>query len=220
MSFDVDVSNSANDYATVSNSSLTAVDLSSKEDTGSVEFWIYLPSNNAITSLDVQWGSSAANYWYDSVSSNYDGHSLETGWNYISVDWSTASENGSPDASAVDFLLVRVNYSATMTDNTLFLLNGFRWVDDDESVNYTSTVLNVMKQEGHANIDWQPFIIQFLCANPFGYSTHEDQVLTRDTLSSATKTLNVTFEGSYRPDPGQWSSPPAWRALRPAAKVC
>jgi len=37
-SFDVDVSGSANNYATVSNSSVTSLDLSDEEDSGNVEF--------------------------------------------------------------------------------------------------------------------------------------------------------------------------------------
>jgi len=201
-SFDVDVSGSANNYATVSNSSVTSLDLSDEEDSGNVEFWIFIPDSTFIEYLQLRWGSGASDYWYeDEIRTNYEGKNLETGWNYISVYWPTAETTGSPDSSAIDYLLLRVNYSASQTDDSGFLLNGFRWIDEDDLENYTATVEVLDMQEGHFNVDWQPFTVSFLCNDPFAYGSHDLQVLERDTITSAVAEDVMNLSGSYGPAP-------------------
>lgn len=202
LSFDLDVSGSAEDYATVSNASLTAVDLSAVEDTGNIEFWIYIPNNTNITSLDFRWGSDASNYWEQTgITTNYEGKLLENGWNYVSIYWPTATQVLSPSASAVDYLFVRLNYTSSQQDMTGILLNGFRWVDEDQTVNYTAIVESVNKEEGHYHKDFQPFAVNFLCTAGMALATQSETAETRDSVSSATKTMNVTFYGSYDPEP-------------------
>jgi hypothetical protein len=202
ISFDVDVSASANDYATVSNSSISPVDLSAVSESGSVEFWVFLPDITHITSLDFRWGADATNYWYqNTITTNYEGRPLEPGWNYISVYWPTASESGVPTAAAISYLFTRVNYTASMIDTTGILINGFAWMDEDNCENYTATVETVDMEEEPGNIDWQPFTVSMLCNNPFAYSTHDSVALERDTQTSVSKAIDITLEGSFAPSP-------------------
>jgi len=122
--FDIDVSQSVNDYAAIVNSDLTAVDLSRQEDIGTLFIWVYLPEVTNITNVTARWGSSSTDYWSNSTTEQYNGNSFAVGWNRVGVAWSGASETGTPDSSAVDYLYVQISYGAAQTD-----ANNFR-VDD------------------------------------------------------------------------------------------
>jgi hypothetical protein len=203
LSFDVDVSASANNYATIANSSATAVNLSAVEETGNFEFWIYIPDKTYITSLDFTIGSDNSNYWgQDGITTTYDQKGFENGWNYISVYWPTMNYKvGSPVSSAIDYLYFRINYNSSMVDTTGFLVSGLAWVDEENIENYTATVESLKMGEIHSNIEWQPFNVSFLCNDPFSYSTVEFAALDRETLTSASKSVNLEFDGTYSPSP-------------------
>lgn len=120
VAFDVDVSQSLNNYAAIVNTTSNSLDLSDYEDKGSVFAWVYLPDVTYISSVTLRWGSSSSNYWEGTETTSFNGNSLLNGWNRIGTSWSGATETGSPDSSAVDYLYVRVTYSASQTDDTDF----------------------------------------------------------------------------------------------------
>lgn len=116
--FDIDVSQSANNYAVISVSDMDAKDLSDYNGLGRIQFWIYLPSVDNFTSIEVMWGSDSSNYWSASATSQADGTSLRAGWNYIEVDWANATQTGTVDNENIDYLAVKLNYTSSYTDQT------------------------------------------------------------------------------------------------------
>lgn len=121
--FNIDVSASANDYATITLSEFDDVDLGDYEDIGKIRLWVYLPIATSIDSFTLRWGNDSSNYWeLASVTTNAIGQSFENGWNRIEFAWdsSSVSETGTPTASTTDWLQLVVNHSLSAD------LNGVR----------------------------------------------------------------------------------------------
>jgi len=103
----------------IQNSTFQAVDLSDHEDTSAIFLAIYIPPEataSNLTSVQLRWGSSDSAYWSKSVTAAHDATAFQNGWNILRFDWASASETGSPDSSAVDFLRVTFTTSATIAD--------------------------------------------------------------------------------------------------------
>lgn len=118
LNFDIDVSQSANDRATIKNTALSTKNLSDYEDLGSLFLWIYLPDTTNINSVSLYWGSDSFNYWNESVTTDYAGESFADGWNRLQFEWSQASQAGSPDVTAIDFIQININYAGGQADDT------------------------------------------------------------------------------------------------------
>lgn len=122
VSFDVDVSQSVNNHSVVSNSTLTAVDLSDYENKSRVFMWVYIPTVTYVTGMTLRWGSSDSAYWEASATTQYSGLALVSGWNRISFAWPSTS-TGSPSSSAVDFIYFQLTYSASQADMSGVLID-------------------------------------------------------------------------------------------------
>jgi hypothetical protein len=123
--FNVDVSKSVNDKATIkSTSAITPSDLTAYDDLAYYFLWVYIPDAVDITSVDLVWGTDSSNYWTDTATTDTYGLSLSNGWNLLEFDWSASSMIGSPDASTVSYYEMSINYSGTQVDDT-----GFRFDD-------------------------------------------------------------------------------------------
>lgn len=138
LNFDVDVSQSANNYSVVYLPNASVSDLSSLEDLGSFIYWIYIPENLYTSSLTLTWGSDTAttpsaksNYWSATVTTDINGNALADGWNEIKVDWADATATGTPDSSEVQYYEFRVTYTASQTDDTDYRLDYFRVVQPE-----------------------------------------------------------------------------------------
>jgi hypothetical protein len=125
--FNIDVSQSASDYAEIYNSGLNAVDLSgdSVVGIGTLTCMVWLPSSTAFTGFTVRWGSSASVYYESTVTTQLDGAAFKQGWNTLGFSWATATTTGTPTDSAIDYLLFRATYAATMTDQTGLRVDAF-----------------------------------------------------------------------------------------------
>ena len=106
LNFDVNVTTTT---GYVENSDFDAVDLSDDEDVGSMFLWLFVPDKTAFTSVDLRWGSSSSAYWNKTATTAQDG-AFQTGWNLVRFDWNGATETGSPDSTAVDYLRVTITY--------------------------------------------------------------------------------------------------------------
>ena len=95
---------------TLTNSTFTAIDLSDHEDESSLFLWVFLPDSSVVTSFSLRWGSSAADYWSDSATTQHIG-AFVNGWNLLRFDWNGATETGTPSASAVDYLQLSITYN-------------------------------------------------------------------------------------------------------------
>src|SRR3990167_134898 len=96
----------------IQNTTMTAVDLSTLEDQGSIFIWVYTPV--AITAATLNWGDDlTGNYWADTITSPQNG-SFQIGWNLLRFDWNGATETGSPDSSEVVALKLSMTYDGNV----------------------------------------------------------------------------------------------------------
>jgi len=124
--FDVDVSQSGNNRATIQNTDLTDKDLSSFEDLGSFLFRTYLPDVTYFSSITFYIGSDASNYWSGTVTTDYNGNAWAAGWNRVKVVWSAMTATGTPDASAITYIRFDFNYTGSQTDDTDFRIDDLK----------------------------------------------------------------------------------------------
>lgn len=131
VSFDADVSQSANNRVTIYNSDFTAVDLSTYRSTGIIRMWLYIPevtddTSQYVTSVELRWGSSDSAYWSQTVARPANQAIFTDRWNLLEFNWRDATETGTVDETAIDYLLVTVNYSASQADDVGFRINDIR----------------------------------------------------------------------------------------------
>lgn len=95
-------SQDASGTGTLTNTTMTAMDLTDYEDVSVLFMWVYNEANLP-TSYAMRWGSDVtANYWSNTVTAQWDGSAFQEGWNLIGFDWQTATQTGSPDVTEVD----------------------------------------------------------------------------------------------------------------------
>lgn len=107
--FDVD---GATGNAFIENSTLNPVDITPKDDEGVLFAWMFMPTTPGpvVTDVTLRWGSSTGDYWTQTTTIRQDGLQFETGWNLLKFEWQSATQVGTPDASAIDFLRLEFNY--------------------------------------------------------------------------------------------------------------
>ena len=126
LNFDVDVSQSANNRATIINSTITSKDLSTLTDIGSFVFDAYIPDVTNYSSFTLYWGSDSSNYYSATVTADIDNASFSNGWNTIKVNWADATKTSSPDDTAIAYYRIDFNYTGSQADDTDFRLDDFR----------------------------------------------------------------------------------------------
>jgi len=100
-----------------------SVDLETIEDFGSLFMWTYFPDADVINSLVIDFGQSQAAKWSKTITSQQAQLEFKDGWNLTRADWNNMTETGTPDASAITYLRVTVNYDVGTAQNAL-VYNG------------------------------------------------------------------------------------------------
>ena len=131
VAFDADVSQSANNKLVIYNSDMTAVDVSDYSDQGVIRMWLYIPdvtddTSIYVSSVELRWGSDSSNYWARTVAKPVDNFMFQDRWNLLEFQWKDATETGTVDESAIDYLQVTVNYSASQADDAGFRINDIK----------------------------------------------------------------------------------------------
>ena len=89
------------------------VDLSTIEDIGALFHWLNFPNKSRLTNIKFRWGNDASNYWEYTITSPHDRDSFESAvWTLQAAHWVDAAETGSPDATAVNWIEIELNYTA------------------------------------------------------------------------------------------------------------
>lgn len=129
VSFNIDVSNSGNDYATLTNASIWTVDISGAK--WYLAFWLYVPAafNTNLTDVKVRLWSDSSNYYEWTLATL-----TEADNNFIKLNYSDWSETGTVNDASIDYFRLQVTYSASYTDKT--------WVLIDSIYSYSSTSTN------------------------------------------------------------------------------
>lgn len=139
LSFDVDVSQSGNNRATIYNDDLNDEDLSDDKDLSVWLLDVKFPDVTYISSVTFYWGSSSTDYYSVTQTTNYDGSSFIADWNTLKFTWLGATVTGTPDDDAINYIRIDVNYGASQADATSFKLDNLRLVRPETlTLHYTS----------------------------------------------------------------------------------
>jgi len=98
---------------TLTNSTMTAIDCSDEEKVGAIFIPVYIPTPGAVTSIALNFGNDASNYWTNTVTAASDATEFKTGWNLLRFNWDSATKTGTVNATTIDYLKVDVNYNGT-----------------------------------------------------------------------------------------------------------
>jgi len=101
--------------ASLTNSTFNQVDLSDHEDISTLFLWVFVPDADNLTSVKLTWGSSSTATWDVTATTQHNSIAFKDGWNLVSFDWASATETGSPDASAIDY--AKIDIAHTGADN-------------------------------------------------------------------------------------------------------
>jgi len=132
LKFNIDVSQSANNYAEIYTSTVFTTSIDGSDIEGYGHFRLSLGLHNVsaanlalISSVTFVWGSddsatpaTKANYWSRTVTTPADGGDWQNTWNRVNFDWAGATETGSPDSSDLEYFEVRVTYTSGLTDSS------------------------------------------------------------------------------------------------------
>lgn len=99
------------------NASLSTQDLSETENEGAFFLWVYLPSPSLITNVILRWGESATLFWSDTVTTQQNGSTFQTGWNLLRFDWDGASKTGLPNSANIKYTRITITYDGTADTN-------------------------------------------------------------------------------------------------------
>jgi len=124
--FDIDVSQSTNNYAEISVDDMSAIDLSDIDKNSAHLIEVYIPDATYISSVILRWGSSSGAYFTKTETTQADGRAIQSGWNTFKLEWDDASQVSSPDNEAINYGLFRIAYSASQGDMKGIRINYWR----------------------------------------------------------------------------------------------
>lgn len=114
--FDIIAAQTVSNFAQLSNSTMSAVNVSAAiRGKSSVFLDTYFPTSSAYTSITLRFGSSAANYFTKTITAPFIG-SFKQYWNTLAFDFQTATQVGTPDLTALNYLNYRMDYAGSLTD--------------------------------------------------------------------------------------------------------
>ena len=127
VSFNVDVSGSSNNKATITNPDMTPVTLSDSIENGGLIMWVYFPTVVYMKSLEVKFGLDSSNYY---AAKQYEvdvqGMKYSAGWNRIFLQTKNKQTIGEPTTS-IGYLQVTVEFDSGQTDFTSFLVDNIQF---------------------------------------------------------------------------------------------
>ena len=153
----------------IENSTLNAVDLTSHVNVSTLFMWVYMPSGSAITSVNLRWGSSSANYYNYTATATQQGTAFVNGWNLLAFPWVSATKVGTPVNTSYTYSRVTVAYNST-------LQTGFK-VD-----NITSTLGHIFEIQYYS---------KYMFRNP---TTNAFQETVVDAATDSSTIINLDTE--------------------------
>lgn len=111
----------------IQNTDMEAVDMTDEDEVADVFVWMYFGDVSNLNSISAKWGNDLTTKYWTSVAqtSQADGTAFRSGWNLLKFPWSTATETGTVDPTAIDsFSLILTDVDAAITnirvDNIVF----------------------------------------------------------------------------------------------------
>jgi len=157
VSFTIDVSNSTSNKATLTNSTMASVDISSYllNDSGII-LWAYLTDASEIKSFEVKFGSDSSNYYaVKSYGTNVQGINYTDGWNRIFIPTTNRQTVGSPDTTAIDYLQVNIQFDSSETDQSSCRIDNIQIVDKFIQYLYGNTAIDLSADSDESDVPSQ-----------------------------------------------------------------
>jgi hypothetical protein len=83
--------------------------------------YTYMQTASGISSVELRWGSSSANYYKQTTIVTQQNTAFQNGWNLLSLPWLNATVVGSPDSTKITYL--RISWVATSVQTGMRLDN-------------------------------------------------------------------------------------------------
>jgi hypothetical protein len=201
ISFDADVSNTADNFAGIYKSDLTGVDLSAYDELGNFEVMIKIPTIADVSGVKVRIGSDSSNYYEFTYTSQLL-NNFQDGWNIMSVAWSDMTETGTANIALMGkYTFVEVQYSSLQTDITGIVLGGVYWQQESDTRNYLCVPAGVSFETINGLKTMRNATVMFLNQSGVAESTLLETVYSASGLSGVNNDVAVVFGGSYEPKP-------------------
>lgn len=124
---------------TLTNSTMTAIDLTAFQNRSNLYVDIYLPTVTSITSVSLKWGTDSSNYYTVTSTTNYLGQSFIVGWNRVKFAWSSPTTVGTPTVTSIGYLQMTLAYSSNPSATGFYFQNVFISENVPLTLTYYST---------------------------------------------------------------------------------
>jgi hypothetical protein len=153
LSFDADVSLTANDRVSIYNTTLTSIDMTDLYGLSAGLLDVYIPESTNFTSVTLTWGTDTSNYWSATVTADIYGAAwTENTWQTLKFAWTgSTTMTGTPDKTDITYIRIDFNYAGGYSDATGFAVDNLRFVRPEQlKLYYLSTYVG--RDTNSANI--------------------------------------------------------------------
>jgi hypothetical protein len=124
--FDIDVSNSALNRASIKKTFSPSLNLKTYENKGSFTLWLYIQQTTNLTSISFNWATDGANYYKTTITTQADGSPFAVGWNFLKFNWKNATIIGSPDPENISYIQLDIDYNSSFTSSNNWFLDDIK----------------------------------------------------------------------------------------------
>jgi hypothetical protein len=124
--FDIDVSNSALNRASLKRTFSPSLNLKTYENKGSFTLWLYIRQTTNLTSISFNWATDAANYYKATVTNQANGTPFIVGWNFLKFNWKDATIIGNPDPQNITYIQLDIDYNSSFTSSNNWFLDDIK----------------------------------------------------------------------------------------------
>jgi hypothetical protein len=177
VNFDITVTGTS---GTMTNTTITAVDLTATKEEGYFTAWVYLPSVTNFTSVTLTLGDTLDSDDYElAVTTNAKGEAFAVGWNLLKWTWADMTSDGSPTGS-IDEIRFTFTFDAAFVTDTDFRIDGIFWNSGTVQIGADSIY--------HVKLDDGTRVTMASCGgNVFLLENDNDWVLLADGYTSGEK---------------------------------
>lgn len=151
------------------------VNLTDHDEKSSIFVWVYIPDyadaqGDTVTNFILRWGNSDTAYWHRTVTVTNENTTFFDGWNLLRFDWNGATEVGTVDPSAIDYMRLTVTKSTSLEADTDWRV--------DEIISRIGEIYNVVY---YSKFGWQSSSGTYL----------EESTATTDLLNADTNEVEL-----------------------------
>lgn len=117
-------------------STITSQDLSEFADNAILTLDVHIPDATYTSSVTLYWGNSSTVYYSVTSTTDMQGNTIASGDNTFKFNWADATETGSVDDTAIDYVRIDINYSASQGADTGYRLDNLQIAKPERLVFY------------------------------------------------------------------------------------